>query len=364
MNEIQNKEAMLREYLNVKGYDAVLIYRRDVFSWITGGKIGHIIKFTPYCMAVLLITKDDKFCIANQVEKVRFMEEELAALDYTLLEINWWEEDYVDCVQREFGDIKLCADKDIPEGDNVWDDLKRLRYSLVPEEIERYRELSAECVRLVEETCKGIRPGQTEHSICGNMIGRALEMGIETPVALVASDERIYRYRHPIDTFKNINKYAMVVLCGQKFGLVANLTRFVYFGKPSEEITSKFNLVRRIEAEIITNTIVGTRISDIFRVIQNEYDSVGYKNEWMLLHQGGAAGYDTREYIATPQSNESVYNHQAFTWNPSITGTKAEDTILVNKSGFEVLTYSHSWPQVKVSAKNGQVLHRPDLLIV
>ncbi len=363
MNEMEQKEKKLREYMDARGFEGIMLFRRDTFSWLTCGRINHIIRSTEYGMAALLITAGHKYCIANQVEKYRIMEEELAGLGYELLEINWWEEDYIDCAIRHLGKVKIGADKDAQRLSNVYEDLQKLRFSLLPEEVERYRELSLVCTNAVEETCREICPGDTEQEVCANLVGKVMRMGIEASVALVASDERILKYRHPIDTAKRIDKYAMVVLCGRKYGLIANLTRFIHFGKPPEEITKKFKLVRKIDAEVITNTVVGRKIANIFKALMNEYEEAGYKDEWKLLHQGGPAGYATRDFLAAPGYDEVVHNNQAYTWNPSITGTKSEDTILVNKEGFEILTDSKNWPAVEIKAKNGAVVKRPGLLI-
>lgn len=363
MGEMRQKLAILREYMYAHRYEGIMLFRRDTFSWLTCGRINHIIRSTELGMAALLITPDNVYCVANQVEKNRMMEEELAGLDFGLMEINWWEEYYVDCVYRRFGSIKLAADKDVPGVANVYGDLQKLRFSLLPEEIERYREVSLACTNAVEETCRELQPGDTEHEVCASLINKVMRQGFEAPVALVASDERIFRFRHPIDTAKKIDKYAMVVLCGRKYGLIANLTRFVHFGPPPEEIARKFELVRKIDAEIMTNTIVGRSMADIFQLIIDEYEEAGYPGEWKRLHQGGPTGYATREFLTTPDCGETVHNNQAFTWNPSITGTKSEDTILVNQSGFEVLTDSNNWPQAKIKAKNGMTVRRPDLLV-
>ena len=56
------------------------------------------------------------------------------------------------------------------------------------------------------------------------------------------------------------------------------------------------------------------------------YAEKGFADEIDLHHQGGAAGYRTREWVAHPNANDVVRNDQAFAWNPSITGTKVEET--------------------------------------
>jgi hypothetical protein len=52
-------------------------------------------------------------------------------------------------------------------------------------------------------------------------------------------------------------------------------------------------------------------------------------------------GYEPRDFKATPTETRTVVVHQAVGWNPSITGTKSEDTIL---SDGEMLTSTRDWP--------------------
>ncbi|NIV21803.1 MAG: aminopeptidase P family protein, partial [Gammaproteobacteria bacterium] len=47
--------------------------------------------------------------------------------------------------------------------------------------------------------------------------------------------------------------------------------------------------------------------------------------------------------------------------NPSITGVKSEDTILVTDSGIEVLTTTDGWPVIPATA-GGVVYERPAIL--
>jgi hypothetical protein len=54
---------------------------------------------------------------------------------------------------------------------------------------------------------------------------------------------------------------------------------------------------------------------------------------------------------------------QAFAWNPSITGTKSEDTILIDEKGCEVITAMADWPQIPVQVE-GRLIERPTILEV
>src|SRR5665648_545317 len=114
--------------------------------------------------------------------------------------------------------------------------------------------------------------------------------------------------------------------------LTVNLTRFVHFGEIAEELMDKLRAVTKVNASFITNTRPGKKVADIFQKGIRAYGEVGYPGEWKLHHQGGATGYEARGYIATLKINEVVQPNQAFAWNPSIKGTKSEDTIIVNET--------------------------------
>lgn len=52
---------------------------------------------------------------------------------------------------------------------------------------------------------------------------------------------------------------------------------------------------------------------------------------------------------------------QVYVWNPSITGTKSEDTILVTEQGCQILTKIKDWATIPVEI-NGQAFFRPAIL--
>jgi Xaa-Pro dipeptidase len=76
----------------------------------------------------------------------------------------------------------------------------------------------------------------------------------------------------------------------------------------------------------------------VFEDCRRLYAQVGYPDEWQLHHQGGSTGYRSREVIATPHTHDLIQVNQAFAWNPSITGAKAEETFVLTEAGPEVVT--------------------------
>ena len=59
-------------------------------------------------------------------------------------------------------------------------------------------------------------------------------------------------------------------------------------------------------------------------------------------------GYEPREVLATPGSNDIIALGQALAWNPSIAGAKMEETILVGAQSNEILTTTSMWPQTSI----------------
>ncbi len=69
-----------------------------------------------------------------------------------------------------------------------------------------------------------------------------------------------------------------------------------------------------------------------------------------------------RDYRATAEVEDVVQPNQAFAWNPSITGTKSEDTIIARAEGPEIISLSPSFPTVEISIGKTK-LRRSEILV-
>jgi Xaa-Pro aminopeptidase len=154
----------------------------------------------------------------------------------------------------------------------------------------------------------------------------------------------------------------MLVLCARRYGLVVSLTRMVSFTPVSAELRRKHDAVCRVDASLILNSKPGVSYGEVLRRGILEYERAGFPEEWKLHHQGGPTGYVGRTVKVSPTTTLPVQASQAAAWNPSITGTKSEDTILIREKGFELLTQPRDWPLLKVSLDGGQV-ERCDILV-
>jgi Xaa-Pro aminopeptidase len=356
------KVEKVREWMAGHGLAAVALGGRDSFSWITDGGDNHIVSASDMGVAYVVVTADKTAIVTANIEHQRIADEELARLQAEVLSHPYYENRKAEMI-RSLASGRIAADDPALGFEPIPGDFYRLRYVLTPEEVARMRDLCATTARLMGEATRAVKPGMTEHEIAADIARRFYADGIEPMVDLVASDERIHKYRHPIPTDKRVDKYAMLVVCARKMGLIAAVTRLVHFGPLPDELRKKQEALCQVDLRFILATKPGRSVRDVYADGVAEYAKAGYPDEWQLHHQGGAIGYKPREYFGSSFSEEVVHENQAFAWNPSITGTKVEDTILVTASGAEVLTPTPGWPMINVTL-DGVTVARPAVLEV
>jgi Xaa-Pro aminopeptidase len=360
MTEFDEKQERLRILLENHKLDAVLLRQSANFAWITCGADSFINRADLFGVASLLITPTNRYVITTNIEANRLAQEEgLAAQGWEMRGMPWYEQH--DLITELTVGMKLGADTVFANAKDISGQISSLRSALTPEEGTRYRELGGFCAQAMQTAIDAVRPGMTEYEIGANLLQAIENTGAQGIVSLIATDERIFSHRHPLPTSKKLDKYAMLVLCGRKHGLICSITRLVHFGTLSDEIRQKQKAVVQIDAEMIASTRPGCTIGDVFHKAQSVYASTGFSDEWKLHHQGGSAGYAPREFTATPTSTQPVLVGQAFAWNPSITGVKSEDTILVGEHSNEIITEMNGWPTLDVQA-GGQLIKRPVIL--
>ncbi len=359
MTELDSKLKRIYNLLDVKNLDGILLTKNCNIAWLTGGLNNRILYTSEEGAIKLLVLKDCIVVITNNIEKSRMvLEEGLVGRIYCFVENFWYEEEKL---QERIDDYQLGCDKYLPGTVNLADSVKELRYPLLPVEIERYKKLGQQSSKLLTGLMKKIEPGQTENEIRGEIAKVLWQENINPHLILVGADERIYNFRHPLPGDNEIRKYVMVVLCAEQCGLIANLTRLVHFGSLPESLKEKLQSVVKIDAGFILNTTVGTKVSEIFKNAVAMYAKEGYEDEWKLHHQGGATGYESRDYLVTPDLAKTVQDKQGFAWNPSIRGVKIEDTIIVSGDGFEIITEDPAWPMIATEYK-GVKIKRPGIM--
>lgn len=360
--EFNLKMKKIQELLQEHHLDALWLRRVSSFAWATCGAASYVNTAATAGEASLLITPEGRYLITSNIEAPRLeIEEALLRQGWEFRTRLWYETR--DLVAELTKGMQLGADSPYACNVDLSTEIARLRSTLTPDESQRFRSLGGLCAKAMDAAIHKVKPGMTEHNIAGLLAAEAEDRGVQAIVNLVAVDQRISFFRHPLPTLKKLDRYAMLVLCGRRAGLVCSITRLVHFGPTGSDLRRKLEAVARVDATMIANTRPGRTHGEILQKALEAYAAAGFPDEWILHHQGGSAAYEPREFIAVPGSPEVVVAGQAFAWNPSITGAKSEDTILVGPNNNEVLTAIPGWPVIDVDI-DGQTIHRPDVLVI
>jgi len=335
MSRNQRREKLL-ELMDRLGLGAVLLKRPTNFAWYTGGADNRVDSSDPLGVAAVLVTPKAEYVVADNIESGRMREEETP--NFEVVEHPWHEE--AAPLYRELsGGAPLGADFLSGGAWDVSEEIMPLRYVLDEEAIELYRRTGTETSAAVEEVAASLSPGMTEYDAAADLAAACRRRGLANPVVLVAADERIASYRHPIPRGAPIRRRAMLVVCAEKGGLYVSLTRIVDFEEPDEEFGRRQGACEEILGRMREEaTRPGRPLADAFADCKRFYAEAGFPDEWRLHHQGGMAGYAAREIVASDETAQEIQPGQAFAWNPSITGAKAEETFILTGNGPEVIT--------------------------
>lgn len=346
------KLARLARVAEAAGVRGVLLAAHHNIAWLTGGRGNRIDASRETGTARLLITADGRrFVLANAIEMPRLIAEALAGLDYEPIEYPWVDDQdpsfAVRAAQKVTGDGALGADWPLPGTTVIEAAVARARHLLTDAEIERYRALGRDAGGALAAVCRTLEPGDDERDIQRAVVDAAGRIRARAIVSLVGSDERLRRFRHPVATATRWQHVVMLALCAERDGLVVSLSRLVAFRPPSD-LASRTRATAQVFARLLDATRPGATGAALYGVARDAYAAVGFPGQELEHHQGGAIGYRAREWTAHPKSEEVVQPRQAFAWNPTIAGTKVEDTALVVDGSLELITTSPDWPAIEL----------------
>ncbi len=386
MNEVElfrARIALVRAFLVENAYDGILLSRVDNFAMATGGKRNYVYVAGDLGANALFVTKDgDAYFVGNNIERTRVMAEELGTLECEVIEFLWFEGSPAAAVMSRFSGTLVSDDGSL--GANVNGGLAYLRALLTPTELEKYRRLGRLAAEAITATVRATEAGMAEADIAAMIVAEGAKRRCIVPVALVAADERIAQFRHPLPTQaplvtgslaeRRVKGYVMIVGCFLREGLVVSMTRFKRVGELPEGIGDAFGRICGVDARLQEATEPGKTLGDVFTECRRAYTDLGFpEDEWHNHHQGGPAGYAGRTCKASPGEVFPVLDRSwservkdvacinvefghAFAWNPSGAGVKSEDTFILLPDGTkEIVSATPELPQVDLEA----VLGRP-----
>jgi antitoxin VapB len=352
-SELEEKTQRLAEVLAENDLGGVLLNAQHNFAWLTGGGSNGIDLSREHGASYLLVRRDGKrFVIANNIEMPRLLSEEISGDEFEPIEIPWQEEKasfatVLDAARSVLNAGKLASDIFLNDKLRAIEPLvASCRYSLTQPELTRIRELGRDAGKAIGDVIGKLSPGRSENEIAQYVRDGLANYGIYSVVTLVGADQRIEHYRHPVPTNNIWNKVLLIAVCARRHGLIVSLSRVICAGEIPAELQRRTEATAFVNVSLYSATVHGAKGSDLYQIAAETYRDQGFADEINKHHQGGACGYKTRDWVAHPKNSETIRMSQAFAWNPSITGTKVEETGIVTKNGFEVITATSGFPQI------------------
>jgi Xaa-Pro aminopeptidase len=350
MTDLQERRARLDAFLADRDAEAVWLARPNSFAWLTGG--SNVVDASADVGVAAVGYDGDLRVLTDTIEAGRLADEELP--DAVPVEAVDWYADSLGAAVADRTPTPAVADFDVPHDAVSTFDPGQLRQPLSEADVDRYRELGQVTASAVESVCRELQPEDTEHEVAAGLRIALAAQDVSAPVVLVGGAERAQRYRHYTPTGATLGDYALVSVTAERGGLHASCSRCVAFDPPGW-LGDRHGHAQQVETDALAATRRAGRdggtAGDVFAAVQAAYDRAGWPEEWRRHHQGGAAGFAGREWIATPDAEDRVHLPQGYAWNSTVEGAKSEDTVLVTDEGFEVLTATGDWPTTTVTAE-------------
>ncbi|HEY6445647.1 MAG TPA: M24 family metallopeptidase [Acidobacteriaceae bacterium] len=345
-SELEAKHARLIALLEQEDCAAILLSRHENIAWATAGRVEARVALgaeTAVC-SLLMTCAGKRYYLAPNNEAARLAEEEFSGLDYEPSLYPWTDGGGAADLAHKLAGPEIATDSARPGFFPV--NLTELRTPLVPGEAERFRALGAAVAASTSRVLRTLAPGVTEDEMAARAGADLLGQHITPTVLLMATDERIFRYKHAVPRAGGLKKYGMLNLCARRSGMVISITRFVHFGPMPAELAANFEKAARINAALLHASREGVTSAELYNVAAQGYAKAGVPDEITKHHQGGPCGYVERDWVATPEGRERVAAVQGFAWNPSLQGAKAEDTALLENAAIEIVTATPDLPAI------------------
>mgnify|MGYP000052320591 CR=1 FL=1 len=362
---LAERRERLDRYLDETDLDAVWFARPNSFAWLTGGS-NVVDREGAVGVAAAGYDREQGFrVVTDTIEALRLREEEVPDA-FAVDAVDWYADSLADAV-ADRSPTPAAADFDVPGFESV--DATALRQPLADADIDRYRAVGADVADCIESVARSITPADTERAVATDLRAELESRGLVAPVVLVGGSERARSYRHYTPTDASVGDYALLSVTAHRGGLYASATRTVAFDAP-DWLADRHRAAAQVEATALAATqqaaAAGDDAGTVFGAIQDAYAAIGWPDEWTNHHQGGAAGFAGREWIATPDHDAGVFAPMAYAWNPTVQGAKSEGTVLVTDETTEPLTTTDGWPTIEAAAVGGfdgdLTLRRPAVL--
>jgi Xaa-Pro aminopeptidase len=358
--DVDAKMAPVADLLRQVGCDGLLLLEPANVAWLTSGASARGV-IDPAEAPAVYCNGEQRWLLASNADSQRIFDEEIDGLGFQLKEWPWhWGRAQLLadlCANR-----KVACDQPLPGTTLAADALRRLRRTLTPYEQACYRALGQVVAHALEATCRSLNPHETEREVAGHLSHRLVHRGVQPVQVGVSADGRSRLYRHFGYTPAVIQRYAVLMATGRKYGLCATASRAVCFGEPPADFRQDHNAVCKVSAGYLAASWPDAVPREILLAGRRIYLICNYEHEWLQVPQGHVTGRLPVELPLTPATEDLFEPSWAVTWAAGAGAAFSCDTFLVTDEGPKAVTPAEGWPLKRIRIQGAEFV-RPDLLV-
>ncbi|MDD4316663.1 MAG: aminopeptidase P family protein [Clostridia bacterium] len=231
---------------------------------------------------------------------------------------------------------------------DISEDIRRIRTIKTPEQVELIKKAQTITDKSFDEVLPLIKEGMTERQLCLTLENLLYYNGADGLAfkSIVAFGEHTSR-PHALVTDKKLENSSIIKLdFGAMFkGYCSDMTRTVFFGKPTTEQAEIYNAVKEAQQLALDNIYPGMSCKAAYAVANGYFARRGLDG-YFIHSLGHGLGTDVHEAPAlSPRSEDFLTENMVVSVEPGLYfpgrfGIRIEDIILFHKSSIENLTKS------------------------
>jgi Xaa-Pro dipeptidase len=349
----------LRNWINEKGFDSVLLSRCENFAWLTVGGDNHVVINSEFGTGHLLITPKDQFLLAYTMDGPRLMNEQVKGQGYSLVTNDWFSGDPRLNINKLGGD-KIASDSNFPGTQDCSGEILLLHDPMSALEKDRLRWLGRTTGLVFEQAAPLIHPGMTEWEIAAIFKALFHLNLIDLDVLLVGTDERAMNIRHFIPSQRRLEKYVLINPAAKRWGLHANVSRCMNFGPLDKDFANSYGIAASVLTKMMEIVSDGVKFSEVLKTMTDSYISHQIPDGWKQHFPGGVTGYVLADCRC--ETELKIVNDQAYDWYATMPGVMIEELSVLGENGLEIPSLGTNWPLHAFD--NGSEILLPEILVI
>lgn len=144
--EMKAKVDKLRGLMREKGWEGIILNRGRELYLLTCGHYAHVGLGSEFSVATIVIKAESLLLIADEIERYRLFDEEVSSEDFECIPLAWTDDRYR-YIGSYIGSALYGSDMILAGTVFAQEEIRTLRESLEPEEIERARKAGVYTIR-------------------------------------------------------------------------------------------------------------------------------------------------------------------------------------------------------------------------